>query len=354
MTEIRHHGGVITGARSRGVGRSVDQESVGEAYEDFISSIYVTAIRLGTPTRGGLRTGGDLSDEAITVGTRELVARGLLATTEDPDAWDVVPPRDALPRYADAVERRMETTRATAAEVDALWRRSVGDQPPQVPSGVELLAGVDAIAYRIAHRHRTATRRVWWAIDSSPAGRQLLAEVASEPGRLLVRDGVERRLVVDTALLGSETALSHVDRSRAAGAAVGVANGLPFSALVSDSTAAIVDLSSIDPDGSGSFEVRLASPVRAVARMLEVIWGLSTPYGPDLGEALGKAERLPLGERDQRILALLTTGASDKVIARQTGVSVRTVERRVRYLMDHLGAATRFQAGVQAVRRGWI
>jgi DNA-binding NarL/FixJ family response regulator len=51
---------------------------------------------------------------------------------------------------------------------------------------------------------------------------------------------------------------------------------------------------------------------------------------------------------------LLTVGASDQVVARQLGVSVRTVERRVRYLTEHLGAATRFQAGVQAVRRGWV
>ena len=62
----------------------------------------------------------------------------------------------------------------------------------------------------------------------------------------------------------------------------------------------------------------------------------------------------PLDERDRRILSLLTVGASDQVVARQLGVSVRTVERRVRYLTEHLGAATRFQAGVQAVRRGWV
>jgi DNA-binding NarL/FixJ family response regulator len=35
-------------------------------------------------------------------------------------------------------------------------------------------------------------------------------------------------------------------------------------------------------------------------------------------------------------------------------VSQRTVERRVRALMDQLGAGTRFQAGVQAGRRGLI
>ena len=58
--------------------------------------------------------------------------------------------------------------------------------------------------------------------------------------------------------------------------------------------------------------------------------------------------------RDRTILALLAAGAPDATIARQTGVSQRTVERRVRALMDQLGAGTRFQAGVQAARRGLL
>jgi DNA-binding NarL/FixJ family response regulator len=61
-----------------------------------------------------------------------------------------------------------------------------------------------------------------------------------------------------------------------------------------------------------------------------------------------------LDRRDARILSLLSDGRSDSTIARESGISLRTVERRVRSLMDRLGAKTRFQAGVQAARRGWI
>lgn len=331
----------------------VEQGTFGEAYEDFVSAIYVDAIRLGAPTRAGLRS-SEFDDAAISVGTSELVARGLLTTTDDPDVWEVVPPREALPRYADTVERRMATTRATASQVEALWRRAVGERLPVPPGGVEMLAGAEAISNRIVNLHRAATRRLWWAIDGSPVALHLLEEAAAHHERLAVRETVERRLVLDTSLLESEAALEHVERSRAQGQAVAFASGLPFSALVADSTTAVVDLTAFDVQGEGSFEVRLAPPVQAIGRLLEVMWGMSTPYGRHLREAFRHEERLPLAERDQRILMLLTTGASDQVIARQSGVSVRTVERRVRYLMDHLGAATRFQAGVQAARRGWI
>jgi DNA-binding NarL/FixJ family response regulator len=58
------------------------------------------------------------------------------------------------------------------------------------------------------------------------------------------------------------------------------------------------------------------------------------------------------GQRD--ILELLMLGAKDEAIARHLGVSLRTVRRRVADLMDDLGTGTRFQAGMEAVRRGWL
>jgi DNA-binding NarL/FixJ family response regulator len=44
----------------------------------------------------------------------------------------------------------------------------------------------------------------------------------------------------------------------------------------------------------------------------------------------------------------------DDVIARQLGISERTVRRRVADLAARLGAASRFQIGAQAARRGWV
>ncbi len=71
-------------------------------------------------------------------------------------------------------------------------------------------------------------------------------------------------------------------------------------------------------------------------------------------ELVPPAQEMHLDRRDAHILTLLSDGRSDATIARQSGVSLRTVERRVHALMDKLGAKTRFQAGAQAARRGWI
>lgn len=58
--------------------------------------------------------------------------------------------------------------------------------------------------------------------------------------------------------------------------------------------------------------------------------------------------------RDAIILKLLASGATDSTITRRLGISQRTVERRVRHVMDTLGAETRFQAGVEAARQGLV
>ncbi|WP_244925358.1 LuxR C-terminal-related transcriptional regulator [Georgenia faecalis] len=51
---------------------------------------------------------------------------------------------------------------------------------------------------------------------------------------------------------------------------------------------------------------------------------------------------------------MLASGAKDETIARELGLSERTLRRRSSALLARLGAANRFQAGVQAARRGWI
>ncbi|MFE7393699.1 response regulator transcription factor [Streptomyces sp. NPDC057582] len=56
----------------------------------------------------------------------------------------------------------------------------------------------------------------------------------------------------------------------------------------------------------------------------------------------------------RQLLTYLSGGLTDESIARELGVSERTVARRIARLQEVLGAQTRFQLGVQASRRGWL
>lgn len=94
--------------------------------------------------------------------------------------------------------------------------------------------------------------------------------------------------------------------------------------------------------------VRHPALVAALRGYFEELWQRALPV-PGLDgehEATAGARKL--------LLAQLAAGAKDEQIARTLGLSLRTVRRRVSAVLDELGAASRFQAGVEAVRRGWI
>jgi len=74
-------------------------------------------------------------------------------------------------------------------------------------------------------------------------------------------------------------------------------------------------------------------------------------------ELWNRAVPLPFGRRGEamtQVVRLAAQGLSDEAIARHLGVSVRTVRARFAEAMADLGAQTRFQAGVEAARRGWL
>lgn len=100
-------------------------------------------------------------------------------------------------------------------------------------------------------------------------------------------------------------------------------------------------------DESLRIMVRQSGIVGALALLFEEIWRRGSP--------LAEIQRTPRAETARRfLLEQLALGAQDEQIARRLGMSLRTVRRRVADLMAELGAESRFQAGVEAARRGWL
>lgn len=93
--------------------------------------------------------------------------------------------------------------------------------------------------------------------------------------------------------------------------------------------------------------IRQRGVVDALLLLFEEMWNRAAPV-PDLtaGPASPDLRRF--------LLQQLAGGAQDEQIARRLGISLRTVRRRVAEVMAELGAESRFQAGVEASRRGWL
>ena len=93
--------------------------------------------------------------------------------------------------------------------------------------------------------------------------------------------------------------------------------------------------------------VRQRSIVAALTMWFESLWDRAAPMPEHEAGHVSRDGR-------QFLLEQLMAGATDEVIARTLGIGLRTVRRRIAALMTELGVDTRFQAGVEAVRRGWL
>jgi DNA-binding CsgD family transcriptional regulator len=68
----------------------------------------------------------------------------------------------------------------------------------------------------------------------------------------------------------------------------------------------------------------------------------------------GMPDDIALTQRELDVLALMAEGSSNKMIARQLGISVHTVKFHVGSLLDKLDATGRTDAVAHAARRGVI
>jgi len=122
---------------------------------------------------------------------------------------------------------------------------------------------------------------------------------------------------------------------------------VPSRMLVIGTTHALVPEPLGNTETTPRILVRQRGLVQGFALLFDQLWAQASP--------LREYERGAKGTETRRqLLQQLATGAQDEQIARRLGLSLRTVRRRVADLMVELGADSRFQAGVEAARRGWL
>lgn len=116
---------------------------------------------------------------------------------------------------------------------------------------------------------------------------------------------------------------------------------VPFRMVLVDRSVAAVPLDLQYPQ-DGLLLIRDPVVVRALVRIHQTWWeAAQTPVQP-----------VPRGLRP--VLEALLAGLTDEAAASRLGMSNRTYSRRVCELLAALGTASRFRAGAEAARRGWI
>lgn len=295
----------------------------------------------------------------------DLATRGLVAIAteaEAPDSADcaagrrparyrLTPPSVALAPLL--VEQRNALHRAeTAFSMLTEQYRSTAAHP--AGSIMEVVVGVEQVAHRFHQLQRGAQRELLVFLVGEPIAVPREDADISESSAL--DRGVDFRVVASKDYLDGPDVGRDVREAISAGLELRLVDSLPLKMVVSDRERAMVPLDMADSGGEPSaIVVHRSGLLTALVHLFEKEWAQARPlYTTTTGvHAEPTADQQPT-EGELEVLALLLAGFSDRRAASQLGLSIRTVERRTRRLMDLAGAESRLQLGWHAARAGWL
>ena len=289
---------------------------------------------------------------AIDRAVDELQSRCLLFS-EGPDSpvYTAVSPDVALAELVDPDERtllelrsrinarRREMAALTPAYVEARKRLAAD-------SSVEVVEDQDKVQRVLIEYGRSATDRVLIARPGQGANADIHEESVQKDLDLL-RSGVRRQTLYHSSTRDHVPTRKAVETITAAGGQFRTLPYMPLRTLIFDEKVAVV-ARQLHPGDVAGLVIRDPNLIRVFGLLFDFAWGLAEPF---LSESPGRDE---LTSTQRSVLTALAAGYSDEAIARRVGISVRTCRRHIAWMLEELGAESRFQAGIKAHKAGWI
>ncbi|MGF0118368.1 helix-turn-helix transcriptional regulator [Promicromonospora sp. Marseille-Q5078] len=325
-------------------------------------AVYRAALRTGETSTAQLADQVGLDPDRTEQALERLAADGFLTS------FGAVAPRAAL---RTVVVRRLAELAAQQAELrtvdamvdglaDALW-------PPdaRLPvADVGLVVGLPEIARLSTHIVMAAEREVL-VLDAPPYAQDDAAvtpepsahfKVGPDADEAALRRGVTfRRIVAQEGL----DLPGRVEGTRALvdlGMSVRVRASLPSKLVLVDGTTALLPPTSTADARAAALVLRGGILTHVLGPLFEMLWADAVPLvvGSDgLTRGAPAPDGAPTAE-ERELLLMLAAGLKDEAVARHLDVHVATARRRIAALMARLEVSSRFQAGVQAARRGWL
>ncbi|MGW2088306.1 helix-turn-helix domain-containing protein [Streptomyces sp. NPDC001880] len=243
-------------------------------------------------------------------------------------------------------QQRIERIRLAAAQLSADFTAArISNQI----EGMERLCGIDDIRERIALLVRDVSTEV---MTLAPGGAQSgpSMEAAKPQDRALLERGVRMRTLYLDSVRNSTATVSYAKWLMSLGGEVRTTPSLPIRLMVMDRRAAVVPIDERN-SAAGAVVLKDSGTVTALCALFETIWKNAAPL---VEVSPRERDERGLTPKEGEVLRLLGQGLTDEAVAKRLGVSPRTARRMAADLLDMLGARSRFQAGAQAVARGWL
>jgi len=317
-------------------------------------SIYRSLLRNKSADVAQLAAEHGIPEAAAAEACARLVELGVLKQKES--GFAVPRPTAAISQLVERREeellrqyRRASDSRLVIGELELLYAEPAPTDPAD--QGVERLTGLQAIRDRLEELS-FFTRTSVFSIQ--PGGPQSLESLeASRPlDQRGMRRGFEMRVIHEASILDDELNRVYLRELLMGGTKVRVTTQQLERMIIFDEQVAVVP---VDPVNSrrGALIVRNPGLVAGFLELFQRVW----QDAEDLPWTAEGTERPPtpkISPQDKRILELLASGCTDETSAREVGVSVRHLRRTISRLMQELGATSRFEAGAEAARRGWL
>jgi sugar-specific transcriptional regulator TrmB len=304
---------------------------------------------IGTASATAAELAGILHQQQDTIGSAlaTLEGRGLVTRTiTQPPRFVAAPP--GMVAEGMLLRRQAELTVARA-ELEQLARayRS-GRRTRSTDELVEIVTGAEPLAQRVSHLQHSAKREFagfvkppFVAIDLGDA----------EP---LTDPDVSYRAIYDRDIVSYPGFIPRLQLSTAPRAEYRTHPSLPMKLMIADRETALLPLGRDTADTTpAAVIIHSSGLLGALLALFDQYWDASIPLpvNADDSEAddAGGADGAGRG-----VLSLMIGGATDEAIARQLGISLRTVRRRIQTMMRTANAQNRAQLGWIASRDNWL
>jgi hypothetical protein len=280
----------------------------------------------------------------------QLQGANLVRTAvDDPDRYIAVNPEVASTRTLAALEEEAARHQNRIAGVRMEFQRLVTDYE-QAKTGrqrgpsADLISDVGNVRAFLADIGEMARTRAW---SLNPGNRTSEAGLAAALPLDLVAlgRGVELRSVFQRSAMTHSATRRYIAEISEAGAQVRMTARIPFRLSLIDGYL----LCATESGERGAKVYDNEDIVSLGESFFRFIWDSSVSVDAGV-EGTGE----DVDDLSRAILLSLAVGKKDDAVARDLSVSVRTMRRNMAMLMTRLKADTRFQAGVNAARRGWV
>ncbi|MEU0523517.1 helix-turn-helix domain-containing protein [Streptomyces niveus] len=314
-------------------------------------SAYRALVALGAAEAADLAHRLAMPEQDTERALRRLEQQGLAAqSSARTGRWVAAPPAVAL--GALLTQQRHELERAELAAVLLAEEYRAESAGPAVHDLVEVVTGASAVAHRFHQLQLGATEEIRALVTGRPV---VVTGIDNESEERVVTRGVRYRVVIEREVLSLPDGITELSAALGRDEQVRVVDRVPTKLVIADRALAMVPLTAGDAEPA-ALVVHASGLLESLSGLFEAVWRDALPLrlvpGGD-GAVVEEAAEGP-DETDLAVLSLLLAGMTDASVAKQLDLGLRTVQRRVKGLMELAGVTTRLQLGWHAYEKGWV